>query len=135
MDALPPSARLVGIGFYIALCIALGRPASAIGRAGRDQPRTRRRKEGVKARLIVIGAGGLAFLALLLYLSIFVFKAPKAIVDLKREKLVTIAEASNEARTGAITNSLFTAWVVMALLLLICFPAVRKRALLPSGLY
>jgi len=24
MDALPPSARLVGIGFYIALCIALG---------------------------------------------------------------------------------------------------------------
>jgi len=89
----------------------------------------------VKARLIVIGAGGLAFLALLLYLSIFVFKAPKAIVDIKSEKLVTIAESSNEALTVAITNTLFTAWVVMALLLLICFLAVRKRALLPSGLY
>ena len=24
MDALPPSARLVGIGFYVALCIVLG---------------------------------------------------------------------------------------------------------------
>ena len=24
MDGMPPSARLVGIGFYIALCIALG---------------------------------------------------------------------------------------------------------------
>ena len=24
MDGLPPTARLVGIGFYVALCIALG---------------------------------------------------------------------------------------------------------------
>ena len=24
MDTLPPSARLIGIGFYIALCIVLG---------------------------------------------------------------------------------------------------------------
>ncbi len=24
MDAMPPSARLVGIGFYVALCIVLG---------------------------------------------------------------------------------------------------------------
>ena len=24
MEALPPSARLVGIGFYVALCIVLG---------------------------------------------------------------------------------------------------------------
>jgi hypothetical protein len=24
MDGLPPSARLVGIGFYVGLCIALG---------------------------------------------------------------------------------------------------------------
>lgn len=24
MDRLPPSARLIGVGFYVALCIALG---------------------------------------------------------------------------------------------------------------
>ena len=24
MDGLPPSARLIGVGFYVALCIALG---------------------------------------------------------------------------------------------------------------
>ena len=34
MNSMPPSARLVGIGFYIALCIALG----TIG--GRELDRT-----------------------------------------------------------------------------------------------
>jgi hypothetical protein len=53
MDGLPPSARLVGIGFYVALCIALG----AVG--GRELDRAL--DTGVALTLLGLGVGlGLA---------------------------------------------------------------------------
>lgn len=89
----------------------------------------------MKPRLLAVILAVIAGLGFLFYLSIFVFKAPRAIVDIKSEKLITISSSSNEAMTFAITNTLFTAWVVMALLLTISFLAVRKRSMVPSGFY
>lgn len=87
----------------------------------------------MKVRLIILG-GFLLTVALVL-VSIFLLQPAKPIIDIKGEKLVTIAESSNDALTVAITNTLFTAWVAMALLLVLVFFAMRGRALTPGGLY
>ena len=87
----------------------------------------------MKIRLII--AGAVILTVALVLVSIFVLQPAKPIIDIKGEKLVTIAASSNDALTVAITNTLFTAWVAMALLLAFVFFATRKRALIPSGLY
>ena len=87
----------------------------------------------MKIRLII--AGAVILTVALVLVSIFVLQPAKPIIDIKGEKLVTIAESSNDALTVAVTNTLFTAWVAMALLLAFVFFATRKRALIPSGLY
>ena len=84
-------------------------------------------------RLVIIGA--LVYVIASIAISIFVVKPPKPIIVIKGEPLVQVAPSSNEILNFAITNTLFTAWVVMALLLLICFIATRRIALIPSGFY
>ena len=83
---------------------------------------------------LAILAALLSTVGLLLF-SIFVLKPAKPIIDIKGEKLITIADLGNDAISISITNTLFTAWVAMALLLAFCFFAIRKRSLIPSGIY
>jgi F-type H+-transporting ATPase subunit a len=84
-------------------------------------------------RLIIIGA--LAYTVATVLLSIFVLKPPQPIIEIKGEPLIEVAYSSNEILNFSITNTLLTAWVIIALLLIICFTAVRKRQMIPSGFY
>jgi len=87
----------------------------------------------VKKRLIIIGA--LLGTAALVFLSIFVIKPPKPIIDIKGEKLITLVDTSSDALDVAITNTLFTAWVVMFILIVFVVLATRGKSMVPSGLY
>jgi len=87
----------------------------------------------VNKRLAILAAFAVT-VALLLF-SVFVLKPAKPVIDIKGEKLITIADLGNDAITVAITNTLFTAWVAMALLLAFCFYCVGKRSLVPTGIY
>ncbi len=84
-------------------------------------------------RLIILGV--LIYTVITVILSIFLVQPAKPIIDIKGERLVTIVEQDSDILNVAITNTLFTAWVVMALLLAVCFLALRGRALVPSGFY
>lgn len=84
-------------------------------------------------RLIIPAA--LIYTVATILLSILLIQPAKPIIDIKGEKLVTIYQASNEMLTVAITNTMLTAWIVAALLVVICWVAVRKKALIPSGFY
>lgn len=87
----------------------------------------------MKTRLIVLGA--IIGTAALIYISIFIIAPPKPIVEIKGEPLVTLVDTGNEATSVVILNTLFTAWVVMALLLGLLLWAVRKPTLVPTGIY
>ena len=87
----------------------------------------------MKVRLIAVAA--LLFVAATILFTVFVFKPAKPIIDIKGETLLVIAKASSEAITVKVTNTLFTSWVAMALLLTFAIAATRKPALIPSGLY
>jgi len=80
----------------------------------------------VKKRLIILGA--LIFTVATVFISIFVVKPPKPIIEIRGEPLTTIGPLD-------ILNTLFTSWVIMAVLLILCFFATRKIALVPSGFY
>ena len=84
-------------------------------------------------RLVIIGA--LIYTVVTVLLSIFLLKPPQPIIEIKGEPLIEIAPSSNEILSFSITNTLLTAWIIMALLLIICFAAVRKRQMIPSGFY
>ena len=77
-------------------------------------------------RLIILGA--VLVTVALIAVSVFVVQPPKPIIDIKGETLTSVGPLD-------ITNTLFTSWVAIALLLLICIFAVRKTALIPSGFY
>jgi F-type H+-transporting ATPase subunit a len=79
--------------------------------------------------------GGVVFTALLIFVSIFVIKPPKPIIEIKGEALVTLVDNGSEATNVVILNTLFTAWVIMALLLAFCLYAVSKKSLVPTGIY
>jgi F-type H+-transporting ATPase subunit a len=87
----------------------------------------------VNKRLAIL-AGVVVTIALLLF-SIFVLKPPKPVIDIKGEQIITIADLGSDAINISITNTLFTAWVAMALLLAFCFYCVSKRSLVPTGIY
>lgn len=87
----------------------------------------------MKLRLLIL-AGVLVTVGLILF-SILILQPAKPIIEIKGEKLVTIVESDSDALTVAITNTLLTAWVAMALLIALCLLAVRGRALVPSGFY
>ena len=84
-------------------------------------------------RLIIIGA--IVYTVAAIALSIFVVKPPKPIIEIKGEPLIVIADLGNEMLNISITNTLFTAWVVTALLIGICLFAVRRQSMVPSGFY
>jgi F-type H+-transporting ATPase subunit a len=84
-------------------------------------------------RLVIIGA--LIYTVVTVLLSIFLLKPPQPIIEIKGEPLIEIAPSSNEILSFSITNTLLTAWIIMAILLIICFAAVRKRQMIPSGFY
>ncbi len=77
-------------------------------------------------RLIILG--GLAYTVAAIAVSLLVIKPPKPLVEIRGESLGSIGPLD-------ILNSLFSAWVIMALLLILCFFALRKMSLIPSGFY
>lgn len=87
----------------------------------------------MKKRLIIVGA--LILTVALFAVSIFVLKPAKPIIDIKGEPLVVISDSSNDIMDVVITNTLFTSWVAIVLLLAFSVWATRKRALIPTGVY
>lgn len=76
-------------------------------------------------RLIILGATILTLASVVLSFS--VIKPAKPIIDIKGEKLLTVGPLD-------ITNTLFTAWVAMVLLVGFWLLVTRKREMVPSGL-
>ena len=79
----------------------------------------------MKAALIL---GGIIATIALVAFSIFVISPPKPIIVIHGEKLTSIGPLD-------ILNTLFTAWVLIALLLTISILTVRNAALVPIGFY
>ncbi len=86
----------------------------------------------MKARTIVLG--GLVYTIAAFIVTLLVLKPAKPLIGIKGEKLVGIAESSNKMLSFEITNTLFTAWVAMALLILFWFLVTRKKDDVPTGL-
>ena len=84
-------------------------------------------------RLIIIGA--LLYTVVTVLLTIFVLKPPQPIIEIKGEPLIQVADFGNEMLNFNITNTLLTAWIVTALLIVISLVATRRRAMIPSGFY
>ena len=84
-------------------------------------------------RLIVLGA--LIYVVVTILLSIFLLQPPQPIIEIKGEPLIHVADFGNEILDFNITNTLLTAWILTALLTIICLVAVRGRSLIPSGFY
>ena len=84
-------------------------------------------------RLIIVGA--LAYVVATIALSIFVVQPPKPIIVIKGEPLIHVADFGNAMLNFDITNTLLTAWIVTGLLIIICFFATRRIAMVPSGFY
>ncbi len=84
-------------------------------------------------RLVIVGV--VIYTVVTVLLSIFLLKPPQPIIEIKGEPLIHIAGSGNQILDVNITNTLLTAWIIMALLLIICFTAVRKRQMVPSGFY
>jgi F-type H+-transporting ATPase subunit a len=72
--------------------------------------------------------GGIIATIALVAISIFIISPPKPIIVIHGEKLTSIGPLD-------ILNTLFSAWVIIALLLIISLLTVRKRALIPTGFY
>jgi F-type H+-transporting ATPase subunit a len=77
-------------------------------------------------RAVILG-GVIATVALVAF-SLLVIEAPKPIIEIKGEPLTTVGPLD-------ILNTLLTAWVIMGLLIALCFFATRKIAMVPSGFY
>ena len=84
-------------------------------------------------RLIIIGA--LVYTVVTVLLSIFLLKPPQPIIEIKGEPLIHVADFGNEMLNFNITNTLLTAWILTAMLTIICLVAVRRRSMIPSGFY
>ena len=78
-------------------------------------------------KLLIILGGIIATVALIA-VSLLLIQSPKPIIVIHGETLATVGPLD-------ILNTLFSAWVIIALLLIICFFATRKIAMVPSGFY
>lgn len=78
-------------------------------------------------KLPLILGGVVATVAAVLF-SLLVLAPPKPLIVIHGESLATVGPVD-------ILNTLLSAWVIMATLLIVCFLAVRKMALIPSGFY
>ena len=83
-------------------------------------------------RLIIAGATILTLASV--FVSLFLFRPPKPVVDIKGESLISVANLGSEILDVKITNTLFTAWVAMALLLAFWLFATRRKEMVPTGL-
>jgi F-type H+-transporting ATPase subunit a len=79
-------------------------------------------------KLAIIVVGGAIVTAALAAFSILIVSPPQPIIEIKGEPLARVGPLD-------ILNTLFSAWFTIGLLLIICFVAVRKAALIPSGFY
>ena len=84
-------------------------------------------------RLLILG--GVAYTVVTIGLTIFVLKPPQPIIEIKGEPLIHVADFGNEMLNFNITNTLLTAWIATALLIVISLVAVRRRKLVPTGFY
>jgi F-type H+-transporting ATPase subunit a len=84
-------------------------------------------------RLVIIGA--LVYTVATVVLSIFLVKPPRPIIEIRGEPLIQIADFGNEMLNFSITNTLLTAWIITALLIVVCFFATRRIEMIPSGFY
>ena len=84
-------------------------------------------------RLIIIGA--ILYTVATVLLSIFVLKPPQPIIEIRGEPLIHVADFGNEILNFDITNTLLTAWILTAILIVISLLATRKRSMIPSGFY
>ncbi len=77
-------------------------------------------------RLVILAA--LVFTVATIFISILFVQPPKPIIEIHGEPLTTVGPLD-------ILNTLFSAWVIMAVLIAICFFATRRIAIVPSGFY
>ena len=84
-------------------------------------------------RLVLFGV--LVWIFVGVPVSIFLIKPPKPIIEIKGEPLIEIADLGNEMLNISITNTLLTAWIATALLIIIALLATRRIAMVPSGFY
>jgi F-type H+-transporting ATPase subunit a len=86
----------------------------------------------VKLRLIILGA--IVFTIVSLIVSLVLFRPPTPIIEIKGEPLLFVRDLDNEVLNVVITNTLFTAWVTMALLIVFWFFVARNLQMVPRGL-
>ncbi|HWO74239.1 MAG TPA: F0F1 ATP synthase subunit A [Dehalococcoidia bacterium] len=84
-------------------------------------------------RAIILG--GVVYVVATVLLSIFVLKPPQPIIEIRGEPLIHVADFGNEILDFNITNTLLTAWIITALLIVITVLTARRAALVPSGFY
>jgi F-type H+-transporting ATPase subunit a len=87
----------------------------------------------VNRRAIILGA--LVFTIVSAALSFLVLKPAKPVIEIRGEPLVKISGDGSGMFDVVILNTLFSAWVIMAVLLLLVLVIVRRRSLVPSGAY
>lgn len=78
-------------------------------------------------KLALILGGLIATVAAVLF-SLLVLAPPKPLIVIHGENLATVGPLD-------ILNTVLSAWVIIIILLIVCFMAVRKIALIPSGFY
>jgi F-type H+-transporting ATPase subunit a len=79
--------------------------------------------------------GALLYVVASVVVSIFVIKPPKPIIEIHGEPLIHIAGSAGSIFDFSITNTLLTAWIITALLIVICFVITRRISMIPSGWY
>jgi F-type H+-transporting ATPase subunit a len=87
----------------------------------------------VRTRAIILGA--FVFTIVAAALSFLVLKPAKPVIEIRGEPLVKISGDGTGMFDVVILNTLFTAWVIIAILLVSVVLIVRKRSLVPSGAY
>lgn len=76
----------------------------------------------MKAKPLIIGLGVLAFMIA----GFLFFKLPQPVIEIAPEKLFTIGPFT-------VTNTIFTAWLMIALIAIVCILGTRKLTIVPRG--
>ncbi len=76
----------------------------------------------MKAKPLIIGLGVLAFMIV----GFLFFKLPQPVIEIAPEKLFTIGPFT-------VTNTIFTAWLMIAIIALVCILGTRRLSIVPRG--
>jgi len=87
----------------------------------------------VNRRAVIIGVVLLTILSFAL--SFLVIKPAKPIIEIRGEPIVRISGDGSGIMDVVILNTVLTAWIVMAVVIVFWVVIARKRSLVPSGLY